>query len=116
MKGALALLLVLWTANAFAHKASTSYLQLRVNGTEVRGRWDIALRDLDYVLALDTDGDTQLTWGEVRGSSRRSRITRCAASRCARSGRLHALAREPADRRSQRWSLRKPCARRRVPA
>jgi hypothetical protein len=66
MKGALALLLVLWTANAFAHKASTSYLQLRVNGTEVRGRWDIALRDLDYVLALDTDGDTQLTWGEVR--------------------------------------------------
>jgi len=66
MKGAFALLLVLWTANAFAHKASTSYLQLRVNGTEVSGRWDIALRDLDYVLALDTDGDTQLTWGEVR--------------------------------------------------
>ena len=30
------------------------------------GRWDIALRDLDYALALDTDGDTLLTWGEVR--------------------------------------------------
>ena len=66
MKRAFALLLVIWAANAFAHKASTSYLQLRVNGTEVSGRWDIALRDLDYALTLDTDGDTLLTWGEVR--------------------------------------------------
>ena len=66
MKRAFALLLVIWAANASAHKASTSYLQLRVNGTEVSGRWDIALRDLDYALALDTDGDTLLTWGEVR--------------------------------------------------
>lgn len=66
MKGAVALLLVLWTANAFAHKASTSYLQLRVQGAEVAGRWDIALRDLDYALGLDVDGDTVLTWGEVR--------------------------------------------------
>ena len=66
MKQALALFLVVWATNASAHKASTSYLQLRVNGTEVSGRWDIALRDLDYALALDTDGDTLLTWGEVR--------------------------------------------------
>jgi len=66
VKRAFALLLVIWAANASAHKASTSYLQLRVNGTEVSGRWDIALRDLDYALALDTDGDTLLTWGEVR--------------------------------------------------
>ena len=66
MKRALAVLIVVWAANAYAHKASTSYLQLRVDGTEVSARWDIALRDLDYVLALDTDGDSQLTWGEVR--------------------------------------------------
>jgi len=66
VKRAIALLLVVWAANAFAHKASTSYLQLHVQGTEVSGRWDIALRDLDYALGLDTDGDTQLTWGEVR--------------------------------------------------
>jgi hypothetical protein len=62
----MALLLVVWAANAYAHKASTSYLQLHVHGTDVTGRWDIALRDLDYAIGLDTDGDTQLTWGEVR--------------------------------------------------
>jgi hypothetical protein len=66
MKRAIALLLVVWAANAYAHKASTSYLQLHVHGTDVTGRWDIALRDLDYAIGLDTDGDTQLTWGEVR--------------------------------------------------
>jgi hypothetical protein len=66
MKGALALLLVVWAANAYPHKASTSYLQVQIDGTQVSGRWDIALRDLDYVLGLDTDGDAQLTWGEVR--------------------------------------------------
>lgn len=66
MNRLLALLLLLCAANAYAHKASTSYLQLRVQGAEVAGRWDIALRDLDYALGLDVDGDTVLTWGEVR--------------------------------------------------
>jgi len=58
--------LLLSTADASAHKASTSYLQLRVEGTQLSGRWDIALRDLDVALDLDTDGDGKLTWGEVR--------------------------------------------------
>src|SRR5664279_566045 len=66
MRRSLALLLVLWATNAVAHKASTSYLQLHVHETQVSGRWDIALRDLDYAIGLDTDGDSQLTWGEVR--------------------------------------------------
>ena len=30
-------------------------------------RWDIALRDLDVALDLDSDADGKLTWGEVRG-------------------------------------------------
>ena len=29
-------------------------------------RWDIALRDLDVALDLDSDADGKLTWGEVR--------------------------------------------------
>lgn len=66
MTRALALFLLALCTNAFAHKASTSYLQLRLQGTELSGRWDIALRDLDYALGLDTDGDSTLTWGEVR--------------------------------------------------
>jgi hypothetical protein len=32
----------------------------------LHGQWDIALRDLEFVLKLDDDGDGHLTWGEVR--------------------------------------------------
>jgi hypothetical protein len=59
-------LVLLVATSAYAHKASTSYLQLRVEGGELHGRWDIALRDLDFALGLDSDNDTRLTWGEVR--------------------------------------------------
>jgi hypothetical protein len=62
-----------WAAStAHAHSASDAYLELSVgapsrNGQVVlRGQWDIALRDLDFVLKLDSDGDGQVTWGEVK--------------------------------------------------
>jgi len=57
---------------ARAHSASDAYLNLTVHrhGADgqivVEGQWDIALRDLDFVLGLDDDGDGRLTWGEVR--------------------------------------------------
>lgn len=60
---------------ALAHKPSDSYLTMSVpsssssgssGGSDVAVRWDIALRDLDYVLQLDRDNDGVLTWGEVR--------------------------------------------------
>lgn len=53
-------------AGAWAHKPSDSYLNLQAEGDKVAIRWDIALRDLDYVLQLDRDGNGALTWGEVR--------------------------------------------------
>ena len=49
-----------------AHKASDSYLVLNVKGHEVSGQWDIALRDIDFALGLDANGDGDITWGEVR--------------------------------------------------
>jgi hypothetical protein len=52
--------------SASAHVSSDSFLQLHVQGATAIGRWDIALRDLDTVLNLDTDADGQLRWGEVR--------------------------------------------------
>ena len=67
----LALLLLLCVTQVHAHKASTSYLRLQVQGTVVDGRLDIALRDLDYALGLDSDNDAQLTWGEVRRQQQR---------------------------------------------
>ncbi len=64
-------LLCLWlglgaAGPALAHKPSDSYLTLAVEGAVVSGRWDIALRDLDFALNLDADGDGAITWGEVR--------------------------------------------------
>ncbi len=54
--------------SALAHKPSDSYLTMSVpkDASDVAVRWDIALRDLDYVLQLDRDNDGALTWGEVR--------------------------------------------------
>jgi hypothetical protein len=57
-------LLAAWPAAA--HKPSDSYLSLQVHGRHVDGQWDIALRDLDFALGLDEDGDGALTWDEVR--------------------------------------------------
>jgi hypothetical protein len=51
---------------SWAHKPSDSYLTLRAEDKSLAIRWDIALRDLDYVLQLDRDGNGELTWGEVR--------------------------------------------------
>jgi hypothetical protein len=51
---------------AHAHKPSDSTLSLRPTSDGGSGRWDIAVRDLDDVLALDADGDGGITWGELR--------------------------------------------------
>ena len=57
---------------AFAHSASDAYLTLDA-GTPtasgemvIKGQWDIALRDLDFVLTLDDNGDGNITWHELR--------------------------------------------------
>jgi hypothetical protein len=54
------------TLPAWAHKPSDSYLTLTVVGPRLEGRWDIALRDLDNVMALDHDASGTITWGELR--------------------------------------------------
>ena len=58
---------------ADAHKLSDSYLSLRLteSGSTFSGQWDIALRDLDYAIGLDTNRDGQITWGELRGAQSR---------------------------------------------
>jgi hypothetical protein len=62
----LCLILVFSMSVAYAHKPSDSYLALTVDGSVVTGQWDIALRDLDFAIGLDANGDAQITWGEVR--------------------------------------------------
>lgn len=70
MKRAVAVLLasvvLLLSTLAHAHKPSDSYLTLSVDGATIRGRWDVALRDLDYAIGIDEDGNGEITWGETK--------------------------------------------------
>ncbi len=65
MRWLFALLLALASGAAWAHKPSDSYLVLKVDGAKLGGHWDIALRDLDFAIGLDGNGDGQLTWDEI---------------------------------------------------
>ena len=56
-------------AFAAAHSASDAYLTLTAGSAaqpELHGQFDVALRDLDFVLRLDDDGDGNITWGELK--------------------------------------------------
>ena len=65
------LCLLILPLTALAHKPSDSYLFLsnQADGKPAL-RWDIALRDLEQAIGLDTDRDEQITWGEVRQQQR----------------------------------------------
>ncbi len=62
----LAILIAFTAMPALPHKASDSYLVVNVKGNEVSGQWDIALRDIDFAIGLDANGDGEITWGEVQ--------------------------------------------------
>jgi len=59
------LLLLAVSAMAHAHKPSDSYLAVKVESGRIEGQWDIALRDLEYAVGLDADGNGEITWGEL---------------------------------------------------
>jgi len=75
----LLLALLICQANVWAHKASDSYLLAEAQGTALKVQWDIALRDIDFALGLDRDGNAEITWGELR--ARQSDIAAWAISR-----------------------------------
>ncbi|QTR44688.1 HupE/UreJ family protein [Thiothrix litoralis] len=59
--------LLLLPLAAFAHKPSDSYLFLQDQPDGKTGlRWDIALRDLEQAIGLDSDADGKITWGELQ--------------------------------------------------
>ena len=73
------LVLLACQMTAWAHKASDSYLVVDVKGNAVTAQWDIALRDIDFALGLDSDGNAEITWGELR--TRQSALSAWALSR-----------------------------------
>ncbi|NPD69012.1 HupE/UreJ family protein (plasmid) [Lichenicola cladoniae] len=63
----LALLAILaCSTRADAHSASSSYLHVVMQNRTMGVQWSIALRDLDYAIGLDADGNGAITWGELR--------------------------------------------------
>jgi hypothetical protein len=68
LRAALGISLSLAATLADAHKASDAYLQMAASAGRLDVRLDIALRDLDVALDLDSDADGKLTWGEVRAA------------------------------------------------
>ena len=62
----LPLLLLLSSFACHAHKPSDSYLRYKLDGAELTGQWDIALRDFEQAIGLDQNGDGEITWGEVK--------------------------------------------------
>ena len=66
----LLLALIVGARPAGAHLASDSYLRIEIGANgRVNGQWDIALRDLDVAVGLDTDQDGTITWGELRAKT-----------------------------------------------
>ena len=84
MRLALTFALMLACAPALAHKPSDSYLTLSAGDGALHGQWDIALRDLEYAIGLDADGDGAITWGELR--ARHTQIAAYALARLALQG------------------------------
>ncbi len=76
----------LWCNVCSAHKPSDSYLTIAQGpqGSDLNGQWDIALRDLQHAVGLDTNGDGQITWGELK--EHRQAVVEYAFSRLAVEG------------------------------
>ncbi len=79
MKLLLAVLLLMASALTHAHKPSDSYLAVKAESGRIEGQWDIALRDLEYAIGLDANGDGEITWGEL--SARHTNLASYALAR-----------------------------------
>lgn len=65
----LVLLIGALPATSWAHKESDAYVNLRIDSAhpdQIDGQFDIALRDLDFVIGIDSNQDGKITWGEVK--------------------------------------------------
>ena len=66
----LPLLLLLLATTARAHIASNGFLTISVEGARMSGSIELAMRDAELAVGLDSNRDGKITWGEVRSHQR----------------------------------------------
>jgi hypothetical protein len=62
------LLLLLLTSVAQAHIASNGFLVVHVEGQNLRGSIELAVRDVELAVGVDANRDGKVTWGELRAA------------------------------------------------
>lgn len=55
------------TFSLHAHQPGLSYLNVTVTNSTITGRLDMSLRDLEFAVGLDTDGNGSVTYNELLG-------------------------------------------------
>ncbi len=66
LAGALPLGFALASGGALAHKPSDAYMAINADQPALDIVFDVAVRDLDRAIPLDSNNDLQITWSEVR--------------------------------------------------
>ena len=66
----IALLSLLMTSTAHAHIASNGFLTINVEGSRLSGAVELAMRDAELAVGVDSNRDGKITWGEVRSHQR----------------------------------------------
>jgi hypothetical protein len=62
--------LLFGAASARAHQPGESYLNLTFAEGRVTGQWDLALRDIDFAIGLDANGNGEITYEELQNKQR----------------------------------------------
>jgi len=62
---------VLAVGSAEAHVASNGFLDVEVQGRDLSGSLELAVRDVELAVGVDADRDGKLTWRELRASEPR---------------------------------------------
>jgi hypothetical protein len=66
MKRLWPLTLLFWLGAAQAHIASNGFLVANVRGQDIAGSIELAVRDVELAVGVDTNHDGKVSWGEVR--------------------------------------------------
>ncbi len=71
MKRIWLLILLAWVGAAQAHIASNGFLVANVQGQDISGSVELAVRDVELAIGVDTNRDGKVTWGELRSNAPR---------------------------------------------